>query len=95
MRRPTLAPDKAPPTLSIVKPTARFVSRSIRTVKLLATNGRIPRPLRWLVAIGLLPVPGPFDEAVLLIAAVPLLVFYRPAMRDAWQQADNTERSSS
>ena len=42
---------------------------------------------RWLVVVGLLPVPGPFDEAVLVVAAVPLFVFYRPLMRDAWQRA--------
>lgn len=71
-----------------VRPTARLISRTLRTVKLLATNGQIPRPLRWLVMVGLLPAPGPFDEAVLLIAAVPLLVFYRPVMRDAWQASE-------
>ena len=61
--------------------------RLIRAVKLLATDGRIPRPLRWLVVIGLLPVPGPVDEAVLVAAVVPLFVFYRPLLRDAWQRA--------
>ena len=70
-----------------VKSTVRFFSRSIRAVKLLATDGRIPRPLRWLVVIGLLPVPGPFDEAVLVVAAVPLFILYRPLMRDAWRRA--------
>ncbi len=44
--------------------------------------------------IGLLPIPGPVDEAVLLIVAVPLFVFYRPMMREAWQQADNTSFAS-
>ena len=42
--------------------------RLIRAVRILARDGRIPRPLRWLAAVGLLPVPGPFDEAVLLPA---------------------------
>jgi hypothetical protein len=72
------------------KAVAGLVSRLIRTVKLIATDGRIPRPLRLLVAIGLVPVPGPFDEAILLAAAVPLLIFYRPLMRDAWRQTDET-----
>jgi hypothetical protein len=31
-----------------------------------------------------LPVPGPFDEAVLLVLAIPLFLFYRRVLRDAW-----------
>jgi hypothetical protein len=57
----------------------------VRTVKALATERRIPRPLRWLVVIGVMPIPGPFDEAVLLLAAPPLFIFYGPLMREAWQ----------
>jgi hypothetical protein len=64
-----------------------FVRRSIRAVKALARDGRIPRPLRALVALGLLPVPGPFDEAVLLVAAALLFAFYRGHMREAWRAA--------
>jgi hypothetical protein len=56
-------------------------------VKLAATDKRIPRPLRWLAALGLAPIPGPFDEVVLLIVAVPLALFYRRPLKDAWQQA--------
>ena len=61
--------------------------RAIRAVRILARDGRIPRPLRGLVAVGLLPVPGPFDEAVLLVAAVLLFAFYRAPLRDAWRRA--------
>jgi hypothetical protein len=64
-----------------------FVRRAIRAVKLLARDGRIPRPLRGLVALGLLPVPGPFDEAVLLVAAALLFAFYRGPLREAWREA--------
>ena len=28
-------------------------------------------------AVGVAPIPGPFDEAVLLVVAVPLVLFYR------------------
>jgi hypothetical protein len=48
---------------------------------------RIPRPLRWLAALGLAPIPGPFDEALLLIVAVPLALFYREPLADAWAEA--------
>jgi hypothetical protein len=40
----------------------------------------------------LLPVPGPFDEAVLLIAAVPLAVLYRAPLADAWKRAGDPNR---
>jgi hypothetical protein len=65
-----------------------FAKRAIRAVKLLARDGRIPRPLRGLVAVGLLPVPGPVDEAVLLLAAAVLFAFYRGPLLDAWRDSD-------
>jgi hypothetical protein len=65
----------------------RFGARVIRATRLLVRDGRIPRPLRWLAGISLLPVPGPFDEAVLLVLAPILYVFYREPMRDAWRRA--------
>lgn len=56
-------------------------------MKLLARDERIPKPLRWIAALALLPIPGPFDEAVLLLVSVPLFVFYREPLRDAWRLA--------
>lgn len=56
-------------------------------MRLLARDGRIPRTLRWMAGLALLPIPGPFDEAVLLLVAVPLFAFYREPMRDAWRVA--------
>jgi hypothetical protein len=61
--------------------------RLIRAVRILARDGRIPRPLRALVAFGLMPVPGPFDEAVLVVNGVILWVFYRGRLREAWSRA--------
>jgi hypothetical protein len=61
--------------------------RLIRAVTILARDGRIPRPLRALVAFGLLPIPGPFDEAVLVVNGVILWIFYRPLLREAWNRA--------
>jgi hypothetical protein len=59
----------------------------LRAVKILARDGRIPRPLRGLVAVGLLPIPGPFDEVVLLVVGLLLWIFYRDPLRDAWRSA--------
>jgi hypothetical protein len=53
----------------------------------LARDPRIPRPLRWLAALALLPIPGPFDEAVLLVVAPIFFAFYRGPMREAWRRA--------
>jgi len=68
----------------------RRLVRTVRAVRLLATDKRIPRPLRWAIALGALPVPGPFDEALLLLVGVVLAVFYRSPLRDAWQKAAAT-----
>jgi hypothetical protein len=37
--------------------------------------------------IALLPIPGPADEAILLVLAPVLLAFYREPMREAWREA--------
>lgn len=65
----------------------RSIRRLIACVRILARDSRIPKPLRGAAAIGLLPLPGPIDEAILLLVAIPLLLFYRAALRDAWRQA--------
>ena len=64
--------------------------RLIRAVRIAATDKRIPKPLRWLAALGLLPIPGPFDEAILLIVVIPLALFYRGPLREAWQASTRT-----
>lgn len=60
-------------------------------MKIVVGHDGIPRPLRWLAAVGLLPIPGPFDEAVLLLVALILFVFYRPRLREAWKQSEPGE----
>jgi hypothetical protein len=64
-----------------------FVVRLARAVKLLLRDDRIPRPLRWGAAVGVLPVPGPFDEAVLFVVGALLWLFYRERLTEAWQRA--------
>jgi hypothetical protein len=64
-----------------------LVRRVLRAAELVARDPRIPRPLKWLAALGLLPVPGPFDEAVLIIVAALLFAFRRDVLREGWQAA--------
>jgi hypothetical protein len=66
---------------------AAFFKRLIRAVRHAATDNRIPKWLRGLAALGLLPVPRPFDEIALLMAAVPLVLFYRRPFAEAWNRA--------
>jgi hypothetical protein len=73
--------------MTAMQRTTSLVKRIVRTVRYAATDARIPRPLRWMVALGLLPVPGPFDEIVLLAAAVPLALFCRGPLGEAWRRA--------
>jgi hypothetical protein len=69
--------------------------RLIRAVKILTRDGSIPRPLRGLAAFGVLPIPGPVDEAVLLIVGVLLWAFYRDRLRDVWSRAACPATASS
>jgi hypothetical protein len=60
-------------------------------MRLLVADRRIPRPLRWLAALALLPIPGPFDELVLLALAPIFAGLYRTPMRDAWRRTGERE----
>jgi hypothetical protein len=61
--------------------------RTVRAVRILARDGRIPKPLRGAAAFGLLPLPGPLDEAALLVVGVLLWAFYRERLSEAWRDA--------
>jgi hypothetical protein len=59
-------------------------------MRLLARDSRIPKPLRWIAGLALLPIRGPVDEIILLLIAPILLTWYREPMREAWQRADRS-----
>jgi len=67
---------------------APFLKRTARAVRTVLSHGGIPRPIRWLATFGLAPIPGPFDEAVLLLVALILFLFYRGELRQAWRDAE-------
>jgi hypothetical protein len=64
-----------------------IIARTLRAIATVARDDRIPRPVRWIAGVGLLPIPGPVDEIVLLLIAPVLLGFYREPMREAWDRA--------
>lgn len=55
--------------------------RAIRIGRALATDKRLPRYLRVLLAFGLLPIPGPVDDVILVIAGVLVIVRHRATFR--------------
>jgi hypothetical protein len=65
-----------------------FARRTLAAVRLLARDGGLPRWLRGLAAVGLAPIPGPFDEAVLVVVAAILWLGYRDRLRAAWREAE-------
>jgi hypothetical protein len=69
-----------------------FLRHTLSAVRIAAADKRIPKPLRWLVALGLLPIPGPFDEALLIVVSVPLALFYRRPLAEAWARAGNADQ---
>jgi hypothetical protein len=64
--------------------------RLVLAVTILERDGRIPKPLRGLAGFGLLPIPGPFDEAALVTVGLVLLARYRESLREAWSQVAST-----
>jgi hypothetical protein len=71
-----------------MRSVAPFLKRTARAVRIVLRHGGIPRPIRWLAAFGLAPIPGPFDEAVLLLVALILFLFYRGELQQAWKDAE-------
>lgn len=63
------------------------LKRLLGLARLLARDPRIPRPVRALIVVGLLPVPGPFDEVV-LVGSLVLLLAIRPGLiRALWRES--------
>jgi hypothetical protein len=71
----------------VVRAASAYLRRTFRAVRIAGIDKRIPRPLRALAALGLLPIPGPLDELILALVAVPLALFYRRPLAEAWKPA--------
>ena len=64
--------------------TLRAAKRTLRALKQLATDKRIPRWLRILLAVGMVQIPVlPVDEICLVAALAIMAIWYRAPLRDA------------
>lgn len=61
----------------------RGLARAARVARSLARDPRLPRPVRWLLMLSLLPVPGPFDELAGLLVLGLIALWWRPVLREA------------
>jgi hypothetical protein len=66
----------------------RRVRHTAGTVALLARDRRVPRPVRWLLGIALLPIPGPFEE----IAGGLALAYVARRLPDVWAEHHHRDR---
>lgn len=62
----------------------------VRAGQLLCKDSRIPRWLRVVLVVACLPIPGPVDNALQILALGVVAVWYRPVLRDAWRGAERT-----
>jgi hypothetical protein len=65
------------------------VKQLAKTLRSLARDPRIPRPVRWLLLFAVLPIPGPVDEIVGLLALGIIALFWRPVLREVMANHKN------
>lgn len=46
----------------------------------------IPRPVRWLLILALIPIPGPIDEIAAVLVLLILVAFHRQLLVKTWQE---------
>lgn len=73
------------------------IKRTIRLLRALATDERIPRPVRWLIGVSLaikaVPIPDfGIDEVGLVVAFVLLSTVYRHRFAEIRQELRDQER---
>jgi hypothetical protein len=63
-----------------------LVADSGRLAVRLVRHPDVPRPVRWLLIVAVMPIPGPFDEIAGAVAAL-VLMRVRPALvSQVWQE---------
>jgi len=65
-----------------------WLRRVVRASKFLFTvRAALPKYIAILIALGLLPIPGPVDELALVAALAVLVLRHRPLLRVCWSEA--------
>jgi hypothetical protein len=72
---------------------------AVKFARIIMSDQRIPRPLRWLIGISLAIKVVPFpdfgvDEVVLIVVGLVLVIFYRPALRAILDEMRSVEADS-
>jgi hypothetical protein len=67
---------------SLVLALSSRVRHGAGTVALLARDRRVPRPIRWLLVVALLPIPGPAEE----IAGGIAIAYIARRLPDVWAE---------
>jgi hypothetical protein len=62
------------------------IRRLVRFGRLVATDRRLPRVVRYGLAV-LLLIPGPVDELVALPAVIAVLIWRRAVIVDCWERS--------
>lgn len=73
---------------------------AMRVAKALATDERVPRPMRWAIGVALAVKVVPFpdfgvDEVILLVIGVLLLTLYRPTFHAIVAESRAADETSS
>jgi hypothetical protein len=67
--------------------TVTFLRRSIVAGRILTSDKRIPKPIRWVtrgLIVGCMFIPGPFDEIALVLILAGTVILWRTPCREAW-----------
>ena len=69
---------------------------AMKLTRALATDERLPRPLRWAIGVALavkvVPIPDfGIDEVILVVIGALLLTIYRPTFRSILQEVRRAE----
>lgn len=64
-----------------------LLRRIVMMARSLCSDRRVPRAIRPMIVLGLLPWPGPVDEVVLVLALGSLMALRPGLVRQLWRES--------